>query len=49
MNKFVVDLDEMGSFIWKHIDGKNIYEISLLLKDEFKKKLNHYMKGLYSI
>ena len=38
-DKFVVDLDEMGSFIWKHIDGKNnIYEISLLLKDEFKEK-----------
>ena len=38
-DKFVVDLDEMGSFIWKSIDGENnIYEISLLLKDEFKEK-----------
>lgn len=38
-DKFVIDLDEIGSFIWKHIDGKNsIYEISLLVKEEFKEK-----------
>ena len=36
-DKYRVDLDEMGSFIWHHIDGeKNIYEISQLFKDEFK-------------
>jgi hypothetical protein len=36
-DKFVIDLDEMGSFICRHIDGKrNIYEISQLVKDEFK-------------
>ena len=29
----------MGSFIWNHIDGeKSIYEISQLIKDEFKEE-----------
>ena len=38
-DKFVIDLDEMGSFIWRHIDGeRNIYEISLIVKDKFKEK-----------
>lgn len=36
-DKYVVDLDQMGSFIWKHIDGKNnIYIIAQLVKAEFK-------------
>lgn len=36
-DKYVVDLDEMGSFIWKQIDGeRNIYQIALLVKDEFE-------------
>lgn len=34
--KYKIDLDEVGSFIWKHIDGeKNLYEISILLKEHF--------------
>lgn len=34
---FKIDLDKLGSFIWKQIDGqKTIYEIGQLLKDEFK-------------
>ncbi len=38
-DKYVVDLDKLGSFIWNHIDGKrSIYEISLLVKDEFKEE-----------
>ncbi|MBZ2175112.1 PqqD family protein [Schnuerera sp. xch1] len=36
-DKYKLDLDEMGSFIWKHIDGKrNIYEIGQLVENEFK-------------
>ena len=35
-DKFVIDLDEIGSFIWKQIDGeRSIYEISQLVKEEF--------------
>ena len=36
-DSFKIDLDKMGTFIWQHIDGgNNIYEIALLVKDEFK-------------
>lgn len=36
-DKYRIDLDRMGSFIWTHIDGeKTVYEISQLIKDEFK-------------
>jgi hypothetical protein len=53
-DKYVVDLDKIGSFIWKHIDGeKNIYEIAQLTKNEFKyeieplyERLIQYMKIL---
>lgn len=35
-DKFIIDLDNIGSYIWKNVDGKrNIYEISLLLKEKF--------------
>lgn len=35
-DKYRVDLDEMGSFIWKHIDGKKtLQDIAELIKDEF--------------
>ncbi|NMB27946.1 MAG: PqqD family protein [Tissierellia bacterium] len=38
-DKYLIDLDRMGSFIWNHIDGKkSIYEISQLVKDEFKEE-----------
>lgn len=34
--KFIIDLDTLGSFVWKNIDGqKNIYEISKQVKDTF--------------
>lgn len=53
-DKFRIDLDEMGSFIWKHIDGeKTIYDIAQLVKSEFGEKaeplyerLVEYMKIL---
>ena len=33
---YKVDLDRLGSFIWKKIDGKrSLYDIGELLKDEF--------------
>jgi len=39
-DKFELELDEIGSFIWKNIDGmKTIEEISNLLKNEFDKKV----------
>lgn len=38
-DKYKIDLDKMGSFIWNQIDGeKTIYEISQLVKDEFKEE-----------
>ena len=38
-DRYTIDLDRMGSFIWNHIDGeKSIYEISQLIKDEFKEE-----------
>ncbi|MCF6461814.1 PqqD family protein [Clostridium sp. Cult1] len=38
-DKYRIDLDRMGSFIWNHIDGQNtIYHISQLVKDEFKEE-----------
>ncbi|HSH34729.1 PqqD family protein [Schnuerera sp.] len=38
-DKYRIDLDNMGSFIWKEIDGqKTIYQISQLVKDEFKEE-----------
>lgn len=49
-----IHLDEIGSFIWKHIDGKNtIYDIGHFVKEEFGKRaeplynlLVYYMKVL---
>jgi len=36
---FKIDLDELGSFVWKQIDGqKTIYEIGQQLKEEFKEE-----------
>lgn len=35
-DKFKIDLDDMGSFIWNSIDGKrNVYEIGKLVKEKF--------------
>ena len=35
-DKYVVDLDSLGSFVWDSIDGeKSVYEISELVKAEF--------------
>lgn len=34
--KIDLELDEVGSFVWQQVDGKNtIYEIGKLLKEEF--------------
>lgn len=34
-----IELDELGSFVWNLIDGeKTIYDISVLVKEEFKDK-----------
>lgn len=36
-DRFVIDLDGMGSFIWKQIDGKKtIYEIAQLVKAKYQ-------------
>lgn len=36
---FKIDLDKLGSFIWKEIDGeKTVYEIGKLLKEEFQEE-----------
>ncbi len=36
---FKIDLDELGSFVWRQIDGqKTIYEIGQQLKEEFKEE-----------
>jgi len=51
-----IHLDEMGDFIWPIIDGKkSIYDISLLVKEEFGDKaeplynrLVQYMRNLES-
>ncbi|MDR1067900.1 MAG: PqqD family protein [Clostridiales Family XIII bacterium] len=33
---FTVDLDEFGSFVWSHLDGKRtVYDIGALLSAEF--------------
>lgn len=38
-DKFKIDLDELGSFIWKNIDGeRNVYKIGELVKEKFKEK-----------
>lgn len=35
-DKYIVDLDYLGSFVWDSIDDKKtVYEISKLVKDEF--------------
>lgn len=35
-DKFKIDLDEMGSFIWNNIDGKtSVYQIGELVKGRF--------------
>ena len=35
-DKFIIDLDKMGSFIWKNIDGKNtVYDLAQLVEDKF--------------
>lgn len=52
--KYKVDLDHLGSFVWNLIDGEmSIYEISILVKDEFGEaaeplyeRLIQYMKIL---
>lgn len=37
-DKTVVDLDEIGSLVWKNIDGeKNIFEISRIIKERLGK------------
>lgn len=34
-----IHLDEMGNFIWPHLDGKNtVYDIAQLVHEEFKEK-----------
>jgi glutathionyl-hydroquinone reductase len=36
---FKIDLDDIGSFVWRQIDGqKTIYEIGQQLKEEFKEE-----------
>lgn len=52
--KYKVDLDHLGSFVWNLIDGEmSVYEISILVKDEFGEaaeplyeRLIQYMKIL---
>lgn len=35
-DKYIVDLDHLGSLVWDSIDGeKSVYEISKIVKDEF--------------
>lgn len=49
-----IDLEEFGSFIWKHIDGKRtIFEIGKSVSEKFKEKadplyprLSQYFKTL---
>ena len=51
-----IHLDEMGSFIWKHIDGnRSIYDIAEIVKEEFGdraeplyNRLVQYMKTMES-
>ena len=51
-----IHLDEMGDFIWPHIDGKNtVYDIAMLVKKEFGdraeplyNRLVQYMRNLES-
>lgn len=51
-----IHLDEMGDFIWPHIDGKNtVYDIAMLVKEEFGdraeplyNRLVQYMRNLES-
>ncbi len=40
-NRYVkIHLDEIGTFVWKHIDGeKDVFELSNLLKKEFGEKV----------
>lgn len=46
-NKYKIDLDKTGSFIWKHIDGKrSLYDISQLLKSEFGEEVEPLYKRL---
>lgn len=38
-HKMLLDMDELGSFVWNVIDGnRDIYEISLLVSDKFGEK-----------
>lgn len=35
-DKYIVDLDRLGSLVWDSIDGKkSVYEISKIVKNEF--------------
>ncbi len=38
-DKYRVELDKMGSFVWEQIDGeRTIYEIAMLVKESFKEE-----------
>lgn len=51
-----IELEDMGTFIWKQIDGKrSVYEIGILVKEEFGDKaeplyerLCTYIKSLHN-
>lgn len=46
-DSYKVDLDIIGSFIWRHIDGKrSLYDISQLLKNEFGQEVEPLYKRL---
>lgn len=46
-DKYKIDLDKKGSFIWKHIDGKrSLYDISQLLRSEFGEEAEPLYKRL---
>ncbi|WP_034601914.1 PqqD family protein [Clostridiisalibacter paucivorans] len=37
--KTIIDLDELGSFVWENIDGeKNVHEITINIENEFGEK-----------
>ncbi len=48
-NKTVIDLDKMGSLVWKHIDGnRNVYELSQIVKAEFGEKAEPLNERLFT-
>lgn len=47
-SKSEIELDELGSFVWKQIDGnRDLFEVSQLMKKEFGDKIEPVYERLF--